>query len=72
MALKVGLLHYFHNTPADNIYKNLDPLISIKQSELVEKFLELDSFIGSTQLISHIKTKILGQKHIFQCRIFFK
>jgi hypothetical protein len=22
MALKIGLLRYVHNTPADNIYKN--------------------------------------------------
>ena len=44
----------------DNLDKDATPLLSLKSSEVADKFLELDAFIGSTQILSHLKGKILS------------
>jgi hypothetical protein len=43
----------------DNLDKEATPLLSLQSSEIADRFLELDSFIGSTQILPHLKSKIL-------------
>ncbi len=45
----------------DNLDEQLTPILSIRNSELFERFLELDSYVGSTQLLPKVKESILDQ-----------
>lgn len=43
----------------DELDENLNPILSIRNSELPQKFYQLDSFIGSSQLLFALKNRIL-------------
>lgn len=45
----------------DTLDDNCTPLLSIKNTELTNRFLELDSYVGSTQILPFLKTNILEQ-----------
>ena len=45
----------------ENLDELLTPVLSIKSSELKARFLELDSYIGSTQILPTLKEKVLDQ-----------
>ena len=45
----------------DGMDENYTPLLSIKHTEMFERFLELDSYIGATQILPKIKERILDQ-----------
>ena len=50
---------YFNLYDRDELNDELTPLLSIEHSELKEKFLEIDFYIGSSQILPNLKTKAL-------------
>ncbi len=44
----------------DEIGEDLKPVLSISNDNLVNRFLELDSYIGSTQILPYLKRSILA------------
>ncbi len=45
----------------DTLDDNCTPLLSIKSNELSDRFFELDSYLGATQILTFLKTNILEQ-----------
>ena len=45
----------------DSLDDLLTPILSIKSTEISNRFLELDSYVGSTQLLPLLKEKLLDQ-----------
>jgi hypothetical protein len=45
----------------DTLDSNLTPLLTIKNSELPVRFLEIDAVLGSTQIQSHVKTRLINE-----------
>lgn len=39
----------------------LTPLLSVKHSEIRDRFLEIDAFIGATQVLANVKTRLIGE-----------
>jgi hypothetical protein len=54
----------------DSLDDLLTPILSIKSTEISNRFLELDSYVGSTQLLPLLKEKLLDQiEKIFSSEI---
>ncbi|MBO9204210.1 MULTISPECIES: type I restriction enzyme HsdR N-terminal domain-containing protein [Niastella] len=45
----------------DTLAGKLTPILAIKHTDLPEKFLELDQYVGATQILPMVKEKILDQ-----------
>lgn len=45
----------------DTLDENGTPILSIKSSEMAERFLELDGFVGATQILPFLKNNILRE-----------
>jgi hypothetical protein len=55
----------------DEIGEDLKPILSISRDNLVNKFLELDSYIGSTQIIPYLKRRILADiKNVLSAEVY--
>lgn len=52
---------YINLYDRDNLDELLTPILSIKNTELLKRFLELDSYVGSTQILPILKEKMLDQ-----------
>ncbi len=55
----------------DNLREDLEPVLSVSRDSLVDKFLEIDSFIGATQILPHLKNKLLNDvKNVLSAEVY--
>lgn len=52
---------HFNLYERDKLSNSLEPIISIKSSEIKDRFLEIDKYIGSTQILSTLKEFLLNK-----------
>jgi len=64
---------YINFYKRDEIGENLEPILSIPHNSLPEGFLELDSYIGSTQILPHLKQTILNDiKNVLSAEVYLE